>query len=535
MDRQLQIRILVEGGIAALASVISLVSLSKGLRSWFENGSADLPFLLCCAALVVNYVFSQRFVARLLDTAVTSITAARRDLLARATLGPWSSIQERQRERSFEHCQRLLEQIGVLLPGLSIAANMLILTVVAYAYFWTVSVSGALLILLGIMVLASRHVHHMAVARRYLRQAEIAAERNAGGVAEILRGSIEIRLGKARRDTMLTSVDGAIADWDTLRRAHGGNVAELFSWINVFLVILSALVVFIFPRLGIVSAAELPTLTMVLLFLIRPLAKFLNTVPDIVAAEDAARRIAEIRAALPSPEFRPMPSTDADMPFETITLAGVEYSYTNARDSRGFSVGPVDLTIRAGEVVGIFGRNGSGKSTVLKMIPLLVRPERGEVLLDGLPVGSESLEAYRNLFCGVFQDDHVFSALPQGGGFDRDLFYDMLDFLDIAHLVQVEADGRLDYTLSRGQRRRLALAIAVAEGRRIMILDEWTADQDQSYRQRFRGEILWRLRSHGLTVILVSHDEHAADLCDHTLFLSKGRMQAAPVTLSEVA
>lgn len=82
----------------------------------------------------------------------------------------------------------------------------------------------------------------------------------------------------------------------------------------------------------------------------------------------------------------------------------------------------------------------------------------------------------------------------------------------------------LNRDLSKGQRRRVALAVAVAEGRPVVILDEWTSDQDAEFRTRFTNEIIGKLRALGRTVIFVSHDGDVSSVCDVTIRMTNGRM-----------
>ncbi len=314
-------------------------------------------------------------------------------------------------------------------------------------------------------------------------------------------------------------MEADVARWEDLKRRHGRNLGELVSWIATIVIGFSAVFVFIFPRMGAISVAELPLVTSVILFLARPLSKFLNAVPDYIAAEDAAAQLTALLATMPAAEYQPSKLARAPRRFASIELRGVRFAYRAGMRPEPFVIGPIDMTIPAGSVVGIVGANGSGKSTLLRVIPLLFRPDEGQVLLDGQAVESDRLEAYRDLFCAVFQDHHLFTRLPRGPTFDAELFREMLAYLKIDQLVPETGDGLLNRDLSKGQRRRVALAVAVAEGRPIIILDEWTSDQDAEFRTRFTNEIIGKLRSLGRTVIFVSHDGNAPSVCD-------GRMDA---------
>jgi putative ATP-binding cassette transporter len=89
--------------------------------------------------------------------------------------------------------------------------------------------------------------------------------------------------------------------------------------------------------------------------------------------------------------------------------------------------------------------------------------------------------------------------------------------------------------LSAGERRRVALLLALIEHRPIMVFDEWAADQDPYYRELFYQEILPSLRAGGKLVVVLSHDERYFHLGDRVLWLERGKppVWRAPQSFSE--
>ena len=78
---------------------------------------------------------------------------------------------------------------------------------------------------------------------------------------------------------------------------------------------------------------------------------------------------------------------------------------------------------------------------------------------------------------------------------------------------------------SQGQRKRLALLMAVMENRDCLLLDEWAADQDPQFRQFFYLELLPRLQAAGKTIIAITHDDHYFDRADRLLKMESGQLQ----------
>ena len=169
-----------------------------------------------------------------------------------------------------------------------------------------------------------------------------------------------------------------------------------------------------------------------------------------------------------------------------------------------------DLEIRAGEAVALTGRNGAGKSTVLRCVVGAERPDEGTVTVNGITV-SETNPAMRREVATVIDDldffpdlsvvEHLDLLARAHGIPDAEAAVD-----EVLHEVQLVAQsGQLPATLSSGQRRRLALATAFVRPRSLLILDEPEQRLDtegvQWLAQRLQAE-----RARGLAILMASHE-----------------------------
>ena len=100
----------------------------------------------------------------------------------------------------------------------------------------------------------------------------------------------------------------------------------------------------------------------------------------------------------------------------------------------------------------------------------------------------------------------------------------MIETLGLKHRVGLIDGAFSTLALSSGQRRRLALAVATAENRPIIVLDEYAADQDPTSRAFFYNELLKSLRDAGRLVLVVTHDEHEYSKCDRLIKLEQGKI-----------
>jgi ABC-2 type transport system ATP-binding protein len=190
----------------------------------------------------------------------------------------------------------------------------------------------------------------------------------------------------------------------------------------------------------------------------------------------------------------------------------------------------VDLTVDAGELVGLIGANGAGKSTLMKIACGLVRPTAGTATICGAPAGSG--EARRNLgylaelfrFPGWSTAQEVLALHQQlagsaGGQTERDALLELVELSDAA-------DRRVE-GMSKGMQQRLGIAQALIGDPKLLLLDEPTSALDPAGRRDVRT-LLLGLRGRGIAVLLNSHLLGELErVCDRVVILAHGRTVAA--------
>jgi osmoprotectant transport system ATP-binding protein len=200
------------------------------------------------------------------------------------------------------------------------------------------------------------------------------------------------------------------------------------------------------------------------------------------------------------------------------------------------AVSRVSLSIPAGVFVALVGGSGSGKTTTLKMINGLVRPDSGTVSIDGAPIGETPPHLLRRRIGYVFQEVGLFPHLTvaeniaitpklQGRPADERLAR-AAELLDLIGLPRSFAERR-PQALSGGQRQRVGVARALAARPQVMLMDEPFGALDPVTRAALSGDYRRMHQALGLTTVMVTHDmTEAVLLADRIAVLADSRLRA---------
>jgi ABC-type lipoprotein export system ATPase subunit len=190
-------------------------------------------------------------------------------------------------------------------------------------------------------------------------------------------------------------------------------------------------------------------------------------------------------------------------------------------------LGGVDLDAPAGSLTAVTGPSGAGKSTLLAVAAGLLQPQAGTAVLDGEPLHGEDRPARRvgvvlqgyGLVPVLTAAENVELPLQLAGsspGDVRDRAAELLDRLGVAG-----AADRLVEELSGGQQQRVAVARALVVRPRVVVADEPTAELDKGWREVVM-KLLREVADDGGAVVLATHDEEVAGLCDGGVHLTDG-------------
>ncbi|MEQ9922742.1 multidrug ABC transporter permease/ATP-binding protein [Pectobacterium brasiliense] len=396
----------------------------------------------------------------------------------------------------------------------------IVLTLGSAAYLaW---LSPKMLVVTSVWIAITLWGGFMLVSRVYshLTQVREAEDRLQKDYETVINGRKELTLNRERAQKLYEEVYQANAqDYrQNVIRADTFHLSAV-NWSNIMMLGVIGAVFFMANNLGWADTNVAATYSLTLLFLRTPMLQAVGALPTLLSAQVAFNKLKRFDLANYQ---EPFSAAVAPADWHTLELRDVVFRY----DDSGFDVGPINLVIKRGELVFLIGGNGSGKSTLAMLLTGLYTPISGSLLLDNRPVTAETREDYQKLFSAIFTDFHLFGQMmgPHGTEPDTALVDSWLDRLNMRHKLTLEKHQVMNLQLSQGQRKRVALLLAVAEQRDILLLDEWAADQDPQFRRVFYLELLPQLRALGKTIVAISHDDHYFEHADRLLEMHQGTL-----------
>lgn len=523
-------RFVVMAGLAGLsnAMVLGIINSAAG----HVTDELNVRELVMFAAAIGLYLTSQKYItgfsAREVEMVMHRLRLrilsklVRTDLLTLERLGRADVHAAMVRDT-----QTISQSAGLIV----MAVQSSILIVFAMLYLLILS-RTAFFLAVGFVVAATvYHRQRIAGLEAELKRANDLETVMIERVGEVLSGFKEVKMSPARRDDLTQAVESSSAEAAQVKAATGASAANEYVVAQALIYILLGVMVFITPIFSHIEPSVVTKITTVILFIVGPLGMMMQSLPALARSNAAAAAILDLDARLAQGAGEGAAETAQAQgpvlpPMESIALHHARFVHEDAQAQSSFILGPVNVVIERGQIVFINGGNGSGKSTLVKMLLGLYPLHEGTLRLNGRPVDSGELSAYREQFSAIFSDFQLFRTLYGLQNPDRMKCTELLELFELAAKVRLNGNRFDTVDLSSGQRKRLALVAALLEDRPVIVLDEWAADQDPEFRRKFYRELLPLLKQQGKTIIAVTHDDNYYDVADRRITLSEGRVAA---------
>ncbi len=507
-------KLLIMSGLGGVSNASILAAINSGVQD-ADNGQK--PGLWAAALfLIALFLFmrTQEFVTITATAEIEAIIHKLRvrimDMIRRSELLEVEKIGR----------ARIVAAVTSDAAVLTQASNMLCFTIqgavlIFFVGLYVAYLSLAAFLLTFVIVVGAGTIFHYKNKRLAAQKSESAAweRRLYDRLTDFLNGFKEVRLNRTRSDDLYADAAEVSMTAANIKIRTQAETFKMIVTSQISMYVLLGAVVFVAPNLSAtLGGSSIGKATTALLFIVGACFGLVQAIPILLNANSAADRIARLEGALETAlsAIEPREIT-ARKRFDKIEMQNIVFRYTDRFSDTVFKIGPIDFTLSAGELVFITGGNGSGKSTFLRVLSGLYPPDSGEIYVDGVRINDNTRDDYRALMSAIFFDYHLFQRLygiddPDPAELDR--LFRKFRLEDKTALSNGEF-RTLD--LSGGQRRRLALIVSMLEKRPIMLLDEWTAEQDPEYRRKFYDELLPEMLQAGATIIVITHDDRYLD------------------------
>ena len=521
-----------------ISAFASMAGLLQGMVMVIINGAAEkfpekglnfrylLMFIVCISGFILAKRYSLTMTASLIQHIVFSIRLRFLDKIRNTGLMAFEDIGKSQIYTVLAENTETIFDASRLIANAGSSAVMLIFS---FLYIGHLSITAFFLAVIIITGGVSIYLINQKATGEDLTECLKKENEFFDGVNHLLDGFKEIKMNTAKSRDLY---EGRIQQIST--EARDINIRTEYRFIDnyifaqAFFYILLATIIFLLPQITDLGYGIITNITAVVLFMVGPLGNIVEALPLVARADVAITNIETLEKSLDAADEGhtkgPVDFSRPQTGFDAIFMENIAFSYMDPDRHKVFTLGPIDLSIKAGEVLFIVGGNGSGKSTLLKILAGLYYPHNGRMLLDNKVLEPIHYARYRNLFSIIFTDFHLFDRLYGLGKIEAQKVFELLDIMELSDKTSFVDDKFTNTKLSTGQRKRLALIASYLEDKPILMFDEVAADQDPKFRKYFYEVLLQDLKQRGKTVIAVTHDDRFFHAADRILKMEDGQI-----------
>jgi len=523
-------------GIVSGMTGFLFIYLINRVTKLFINGGIDIydvtyasAFAACIFLFFVTRIFLSNKVIKLSQSVFWNIRKRIVELLSKSKYYETQELKDQIYAVIHHDAKNLLEATTIFIAVFT--SIIMVVTCLVYMAFFSLILFGFSIVTLIVGIVIYQFVISRCDAH-FVRSREIESNFLKSFDA-IFFGLKEINLSPEKGVAIYNEkVSPLLTEgYERNRKAYTGYMNSQMVGLIGFYV----LITFILLHLGFIFSLEtsiIVNFTFLLLFILGPIEFVMGSLPILSRANISLTKMVEVIDQLNAKVEDTNTTVEKRQRFSKIKVSDVMYEYKNAE---GFHLGPVNFEINPAETIFIYGGNGSGKSTFIKILLQLLDQKEGQIVLDGVEINEENKESYTSLFAAVFSDFYLFDGVYGVENISEAQVQEYLELFEVDKKITIE-NGKFSTTnLSTGQRKRLAIIAALLENKPILVLDEWAADQDPEFRKKFYKNIIPYLKNKGITIVAITHDDAYYSASDRIYKMEYGKIVEKKTLLRSLA
>jgi putative ATP-binding cassette transporter len=513
--------------LAALVGTLNtllIAVINKAAASVSKNESVTLMFAAYAVIFVVFLVAAQRANRENVAKAQQFIYRFKIRIMHDVFRSNLLKVDKLGRDYILEVLNRDTEMVSQQVNSVLSLFQSLLTVFFLMLYMATISLTACFILLIAIAIVSFVGVIELNKLVGGVRTLSVKEAQVNGMYGAFLSGYKEVKMNSQRALGLTRDLITEARVVRTEKTKLVQEVVQFFTYLQMLMYLVVGLIIFVVPIFSPEFSSDVLTVTTTALFLASSVSAAIVVVPNMTMANSAARNLRELSEKLSYESTeRTTPGLTEFSDIKTLALEEVTYVHGGDGVARPFALGPISYEFEIGKVYFIRGNNGSGKTTLMRVLLGLYQAKSGRLLVNGEPIAEPSNAAYRDLFAVVFSDFYLFKKLYGVPATDEAELNDLLSLFQMENKVAIDEGIFSDLNFSTGQRKRLALLVALLEKKQIIVLDEWAADQDPEFRQEFYERIIPKLRELGKTVIAITHDDQYYELADHVIYMENGQ------------
>lgn len=512
----------------ALGRILVLKSVNSGVRNLIAGADRDFGHVLLAIAgigilMILQPIYYKRSTS-FLESFILNYRLRVGKKIGNTSLQVIENIGEYPLFSGIVHQLSILSQSTHILIMFSQAVCEWFFVSVYVAIYISPSIAIAVFIgttTLGLMVnLLNPEIKTLAAKMKELNAAY------AQAIKDHLLGFKELKVNYKKQEDLQKTQAFYLKEYHDIIPEYMALTENVQYYVRLANYSLLGILVFILPIVFKWPTQQAVQIAIAILFLGIPLFRIIIHWGRLPFLDSILEDILSIEKSLDQQLQLPPPRQDVEpLAFNhALTIQNLTFTYTNKNEQPGYTLGPINMEIAKGEVLFIVGGNGSGKSTILKVLTGLYEASSGSIFIDQKKIKDENIDQYRELFAAIFTDFHLPNRLLGVKKVNTKKVNHLLSIFGLKGKTRIEGDRFTNINLSTGQKKRLAMLHAFLENKAIYIFDEVAADQDPEHRKLFYEFILPDIKAAGKTVLVVSHDDHYFHVADRILEMKEGKL-----------